>query len=797
MTGELQVALRHLAKSKLFAVTACTLLALAIGANCAVFSVVDGILLHPMPFKEPDRLIQISGLVLPKGWLLGLRELNHSFEQLAAYSLPEEFNLGALDGAQRIRGNNISANLLPTLGANPMLGRSFRAEEDYAGADRVVLLSYPAWRVYFQGRQDIVGQPVKLDGVERQVIGVMPQNFAFPDAQAQIWIPLGVNRASVGNLWGQENLRIVARLKPTVTSAMALSEMKSLQPELVHRFPWTMPDGWGSDVAVVGLQFALVSSVKERLVLLLGAAILVFAISCANLSLLLLSRTINRFKELGIRAALGASLRHVARQLVAENLVLVALGGTAGIALGAVLLRAVLWLIPPTTPRIGEVGLHLETVLFALSLCGLTVALCSAVSIRISMKPDLNRVLNSQAGNVSPGRLQMKFSNYLVGADIALCVVVIVIGAQLAETVYHLEHIRSGFRTTHLVSAELAVTPANCSSPSLCLAQFTAVLEQLRAQPGIRNAALIDYPVLKGDTPWYGFHLKEERGNAKRALLQGWGHITSEGYFSTMGIPLIEGRSFVAEDENPDRNVVVIDESMAKELWPGQSAVGKQIEPVPGNKLATVIGVVGDTRHESLEEKAGIEVYTPLNASNVGNVISVVAESDAPIDYVLPRMRQAARMIDSAIAISKTESIETAVSESITAQKSLMKLFFAFSASSLILSFVGIYSLMTYSVSWRQREIGVRMALGATRTSILLQILKRATGIAMLGGFVGIALAIGVTQLIASLLFEVRTVSFPILASAVAVCLLVAVVGSLVPALRAAAMDPRDSLREG
>ncbi len=592
-------ALRQLRKSPGFTAVAVMTLALGIGANTAIFSLVNGILLVSLPFPKPSELVGVTG-DFPKGAFAAMREQVHTMD-VAAYAEGHEFNLTHFGEPVRLTGTEVSAELLSVLGAQPELGRTFRSGEDSVGGDNYVVLSHALWEQRFGRDPAILGRPIELEGVSREVVGVMPADFRFPSPKTQLWVPLHIDPRNPATYWAGDYMPVIGRLRPGSSISQAAAEIRLFQLHVTALFPWRMPADWNKDVNVVELRNGMVAEVRVRLLLLLGAVVLVLMIACVNIANLTLSRAAAREKEMGIRSALGAGRQRIARQLLTESVVLSTFGGLFGLALAAAGVALLKTSLPADTPRLADVHLDWRVLLFtgALALVtGLIFGLAPALQLSRSAVADS---LNS-AGRGAAVSVSQWLRSSMAIAEVAFAVLLVVSAGLLIRSFWALSHVDPGFQARQLVTARITPDESFCNDTARCLAFYRSVLDKARTAPGVTDAALVNTLPLGGRVSKRSFDLEDfmslPAGTTQPLF---WLDVVTPEYFRVMGIPLLAGRWFTDADESGGPPVVVITAETAKRFWKGDDVIGKHVRFVGEKEWRTVVGVVADVRAYDLQ----------------------------------------------------------------------------------------------------------------------------------------------------------------------------------------------------
>jgi len=798
---DLRFALRQLRKSAGFTAVAVITLALGIGANTAIFSLVSGILLAPLPYSNPDQLVSVTG-TYPRGGLVAMREQVHTME-VGAYAEGHDFNLTGLGEPVRLTGTLVSAELFSILGARPEMGRVFLADEDRAGEDNFVVLSHALWQERFASDRNIVGRSIQLEGVSRQVVGVMPKGFVFPSAKTQVWIPLHNDPRDVVSYWASDYMPVIGRLRPGASMQQAQAEIRMFQAHVGALFPWTMPASWNADVSVVKLRNGMVADVRPRLLLLLGAVLLVLLIACANVANLTLSRAATRESEIGIRTALGAGRQRIIRQLLTESVALALLGGLLGLIFAAAGLSFLKAALPSTTPRLAEVHMDWRVLVFSAGLTLLTgVIFGLAPALQSSRTAPADTMKSRQRGAATTVSQRLRSS--LAIGEVAFAMLLVVAAGLLIRSFWTLSHVDPGFRPEHVVTARITPNQSFCSNSSRCLSFYRSVLDQVQSSPGITSAALVNTLPLGGRVTKRSLEIEGLPESIQTAPLF-WLDIVSPDYFRAMGIPLLSGRWFTRADESGNPPVAVIAASSAERFWPGQIAIGKHVRFARDTEWRTVVGVIADVRAYDLQKnvpdwiKGTVYVpYSPKATLEDGRVpaeMTLVVQTASEDTEVGSTLRGIVTGLNSEIPVSEVKRMHTVVSEAVSTPVSTMLLFVTFAVLALALGIVGIYGVLAFLVSKRTREIGIRIALGAQRRDVLWLVLREGAKFAGVGITLGLAGAFAVSRWLSSELYGVSAID-PLTYGGVAlVVAAVTMLACYVPARRAMLVDPLSALR--
>ncbi len=802
-----------------FTAVAVAALALGIGANTGIFSVVNKVLLEPLPYPEPDRLVKL-GRKYPQGegysnsipkymvW-----RQNNVFSAMAIYDQGGPgLNLENGDRPQQVKGVHISADYFKVFGASPMRGRTFTPSEDSPNGPKAAIISESLWRSKLGGDPDIIGKVINLNGEPYPVVGIMPHTFV-PDPPADVWIPLQADPASANQ---GHYLFVAARLKPGVTLEQARAEMKLAGERFRRENPKWMDKS--ESVAVTPMREAMVGDVKTALLVLLGAVAFVLLIACANVANLLLARGAARQRELAIRVAVGASRWRIVAQLLTESVVLAGLGGMAGFILGAWGVRSLLLLVPGNIPRLTDQD-HVQNLLsiFDWRVAGFTLAVAFLTGIIFGLfpalqisKPDLAGTLKEATGRSATGRRHNRIRKTLVGAEMALALVLLAAAALLIRTFVGLSTANPGIDPHNVLTLQTSLAGGNYSTTAKVDNLITQVTRRLEAVPGIQSAAMtvvlptdseVDLPfTIVGKAPKAG---QNYAGDEQYRFI-------SPHYFAVFRIPLLRGRVLNERDTANSARVVIINNAMAKKYWPKEDplgqviVIGKGLGPVFEDGPRQIVGIVGDVRETGLgNENVGV-MYVPQSqlpegltqlANNVIPLSWAVRSSGDP-NGLRQGVQQQFQAVDPLLTISKVRTMQDVLAAGTARQSFNMLLLTIFAAIALILAAIGIYGLMAYAVEQQMQELGIRMALGADRPQLLAMILKQGMTPALIGVAAGLAIAFGVTRVLSSLLYGVKSAD-PLSFTLVAVVLsAVALFATYIPARRATALDPTVALRQ-
>jgi len=811
MYADLKFALRQLRKAPGFTLTVILTLALGVAANIAIFALVDSIILQPLPYPQQHRLMRIgygggesNTAFFPKGWLRALGEHSASFASISGFGPDTQSNLGEANAASRVFGAEVMANALNTLDVSPVLGRFFSSDYAIAGHDPVVVLSYGFWRDAFAADPGVVGRALRIDGVPRRVIGILPAGVRFPYADTQFLTPITFDPGDVRDPWRRFDLYSFGRLRDGVSPAQAQSDLRRMQKLLLPLFPWQMPDTWASNMTVVPLLESEVGSTRPRLLLLFSAVGLILLIACANVANLMLARASGREREIAIRGALGASASRLMRQLVVESLVLGAAAGVVGLAAAAIGLRLLVRQLPADTPRLNDVSLHWQVFVFAAAISLLTGFLFGLIpAIRMS-SPNLRDSLHAASRSVAGRAGQFRLSMLLVMGQIALSVLVITAAGLMLHSLWTLSQVNPGFRTDRIVTAEVSLDSSACRQQGRCPAFFSTLLDRLRGVSSAESVALSDSLPLRAPQGGYVYDAEDHPRSPRQGALLATGRIVTPDYFSSLGMQLVRGRLLNEQDASGTTRAVVINQTMARRLWPHRDPLGMHLlrvtdEPQPAvwnqDKAVTVVGIVNNTHEGSLASDFGEQVYLPVTPALEQPTMYVLLRTRATTAAAAQQLRETVAGLDPYASVTGLRTLNEVVASSESSQRSLTLLLLAFGALAVIIGSIGVYSLIAYIVSWRMREFGIRLALGAQRWQIVQRVLRQSLLLALAGSAAGLVAAALTGQIMRSFLFEVQPLDPATYAAVAALMTLLALAAAWVPAQRAARVDPIKTLR--
>ncbi|MEN3332443.1 MAG: hypothetical protein V7641_1808 [Blastocatellia bacterium] len=795
---DLRYGWRMLLKRPSFTLVAIITLALGIGANTTIFSFVNGILLRSLPYPQPERLVLLDENALKRGItsmgvsfpnFLDWREQNRVFEDIAAYDTSSLALTGSGEPEQ-LQGAGISHGLLEILRVSPLMGRTFTEEEDRPKQDTVVILSHGLWQRRFGGDPNIIGQNILLNARPFTVIAVMPPDFRFPEV-AEFWVPMALDTQMYTR--NDHGLEAVARLKDGISIAQARAEMNDLAERIEQQNPVTNE---GMGVSVTGMHQALAGDYRQALIILLSVVGCVLLVACANVANLMLVRATTRQKEIAVRAALGASRWRIVRQLLTESLLLGAAGGALGLLMAVWGLDLLLAAIPIKLPFWMKFGLDLRVLGFTFGVSILTGLGFGILPALQASRTNLNETLK-EGGRSAAGTGRQRSRSLFVVAEIALSLVLLAGAGLMMRSFLRLQQVNPGINPAGVMSMRINLPRIKYTEASRRNDYYQQLMERLRALPGVEAAGAVSTLPLSGNT--WGRSLTVEGfpvlSVGQAPLIQH--NVITPGYFRTMGIPLLEGRDFTDADTENGPKITIIDQRLAREYWPNESAIGKRIRfgPPEGNEpWHTIVGVVGAVRHERLEAITRNSVYLPHTEIPIGRMSLVVRAAASPERMVEP-VRGQIRELDPDLPITNVRTMSEVVAQSVWQPRLYTILFGIFAAVALLLAAIGLYGVMAYTVTIRTHEIGLRVALGARPGDVLRLIAGQGIKLVMIGVATGLGAALLLTRLMASLLFS-TSASDPLTFAGIAVLLtLVALLACYVPARRATKVDPMVALR--
>jgi len=808
---DLRYAWRTLRKSPGFSLVAVIVLALGIGANTAIFSVVDAVLLRPLPYPQPDRLMRVWHTPPQKAFPGMTRfsvspanyedweKQNHAFESMAIYGY-RSFNLTGSGEPERLNGAGVSAQFFSTVRVQPLLGRVFTADENQAGREDVVILSHNLWQSHFGGDPGIVGRNIHLNDKSYLVAGVMPANMVLP-GWAQLWTPLAwtdQQRAVRGN----HNYLVIARLKPGISAEQAQSEMNTISSRLEQQYPED-DKGWGA--VVIALQRDMVSDVRPALLVLLGTVAAVLLIACANVANLVLAKTFERRKEMAIRAALGASRSRVLGRVLSETVLLGGIGGALGLIVAHFANRLIVAYLADQLPKSVQTGLDLRVLFFTLLVSMLTGLLAGLVPAMRMADAKPNDALKQGLGRTDASVGGRTTRNVLVVAEVALSLVLLIGAGLMIRSLWSLHGVDPGFETRSVATMSISVPATKFADATQQTSFYEQVLQRVRTLPGVEGVGLVDNLPLSGGGSHEPIAIEGQPVLPMSEQPEVDVRVISAGYMSAMRTPIVRGRDFNDSDVMGRPAVALISQTMANRFWPNQDPIGKHLtitfEPSASREI---IGIVKDVKLDGLNEtRPNATLYTPITqvypeagAAWRSFSMTLVTRAQGNPNNLVASITNAIHQIDPDRPVLDVKTMEDVVAESLTPQRFNMLLLAAFAGLALLLAAVGIYSVLAYAVRQRVREIGLRMALGAQIGDVLRLVVVEGMKPTMVGLVIGILGALALGRALSSMIFGVSTRDVTTYACVSVVLVGAALFASLIPAWRATKVDPIRSLRD-
>jgi predicted permease len=808
---DLTYAFRHLRKSPGYAIVTVLTLALGIGATSAIFSVVNGVLLKPLPYPDSERLVfitsQFPALGFDQFWIsapefVEFRERNKAFEEVGAYRAGA-VNLGTEDQPRRVNSAIITSELMPVLGVRPIRGRQFTREDTLPGVEGVAVLSEEIWRSAFASDETVIGRVLRIDGVPTRIVGIMPAGYDIHDAKAQVWLPLTLDPANPGNRGGHF-LYLVGRLRPDVTLTQARADLERMLTQWPQLNPKThAPNTEGHRLRFDGLQEDLVGGIATALWVLQGAVGFVLLIACANLANLLLARAESRQKEFAIRSALGAGRLRLLRQFLTEGVVLALIGGTLGVALGFAALRALLAANPDSVPRSASIALDPSVLLFTLAISILTGLLFGMAPLLQLRERIVNVSLKEAGQRATSGAARARLRSGLVMAEVALAVVLVIGAGLLLRSFWNLLRVDAGFNRARLATFGLVLPPSVYQQPQSRVDFFMRLTSELRGVPGVQGAAAMSgLPPVRlvnaNDTDFEDYNPGPQETPFENV---DYYQTVTQAYLTTMGIPVLEGRDFQPGDAtgNP---VVLVNETLAKTFFRDRSPIGRRLRIGfnPKNPWLAIVGVVRDVKQGGVGSKTGTEIYFLAEQGRIVNFapsnMNIVVRSSLPLDALAPQIRQIVRNMDPTLPVVRLRTMDEVFAESVSRPRFLAQLLGFFAGLALLLAAIGTYGILSYSVSERRKEIGIHMALGATRSTVLAMVFRQGVKMTVVGLVVGFAGSLALTRFLQTQLFNVKPTDPGTFVAVMAFISSIAALACYLPASRATRVDPMVVLRD-
>ncbi|HSA56915.1 MAG TPA: ABC transporter permease [Gemmatimonadaceae bacterium] len=800
---DIRFAWRSLVRAPSFAITTILTLALAIGANTTIFSFVHALLLAPLPFREPDDLVNIqANIVGSTGEMLALRERTTVFADIALFR-NRSITFNDDRDAARLDGVAITPNLLRMLGVRPALGAAFDDDASRPGAGNVILLSHSLWRERYGEDSRVVGRSAVVDGVSHSIAGVMPATFHFPSVETRFWTPVTIDPGNITATWALGGSGFVARLKPGVSTAQADAELQAVVPGMRRLNPrWDPGDQYGIPATAQPLQESLISTERPALLLLMACVAVVLLVACANIANLMLARVTVREREFAVRVALGGGRGRLIRQLLTESVVTAAIGGALGVLISLGGVRWGVAALPETMVRTAEVHVNTAVLLFTAALTMLTgIAFGILPALRAASTGASGGAVRHGRGSIG-GRSQHRLSGVLVASEVALAVLLAIVAGLLTRSFDQLRGLSAGFQTEQVVSARISPPPAvyGGANRAHTSAFYEQVIERMEAMPGVSGVGLVDQ--LPIAAPVFGMGVRiQGRFEDGTQLLPMANHVQTitPGYLRALGIPILSGRSLEDGDREDAPPVALVSQSFARRFWPDDDPIGKHIGYPYPSPWITVVGVVPDVKLDSLRDTSGVAVLLPFAQraprSFAPPEMFLVVRSTADPDAIARQLRDVVGSIDRTVPVTSVRAMSEVLARSVERPRFTTSLVALFALSTLLLGATGIYGVMSYVVSQRAQELGVRVALGATPRDIGRLIIGRGAALAVAGAVAGCVMALATTRLLGSLLYDVSATDPLTFGAAVVLFLGTAMLASAGPARRATRADPVETLR--
>jgi predicted permease len=822
LLADIRYALRQLRRAPGFALTAVFTLAFGIGATTAIFSIVEGVLLRPLPFRDPARLVAVGDAIEgldPTGNLLmttcpGIRMYargTHSFTGLGGYHYAG-YELSGMGEPARIRGTRLTASVFPILGISPLMGRTFTEQED-EGRQQVAVISYQMWRGRFNGDAHILGQKIQLNRTPYEIIGVMPRDFEFPLSPGQLnrselWVPMSFTPDELQNptRW---DMNAIARLKPGVTPQQAAQDAAPVAEEIMRSVPPTMGTLRFHPV-VRSLQETTVGQARPLVHMLFWAVAAVLFIACVNLAGLLLVRVIQHRREIAVRLALGASGAAVMRRALVEALVLSAAGGFFGLTLADVAVQLGVSFLPESLPRVSAITLDWKVVGLAVGLSLLTGLFCGLVPALSAARTSVNEALkeSGRTGTEAVGHARLRSA--LVIAEIAAALVLLVAAGLLIRSFDRMRAVDLGLRADHILTASYGLPEQHYATQGAVDAFDTSLLTKLRQLPGVLYAGTTtSLPATGGNNNWQAF-VAEGYVARKGEMVQAWDARVMGDYFRASGTPILRGRDFAEADRAGAPLVVIVNRTLAERYWPGQDPIGKRIHlglPETDLPWMTVIGEIGDVKQTAADAETLCQIYWPMNQYRdqhprnqpadfvSGGYGSIVLRTQLPPEHIIDSLQAVVRSIDPQLPLNHVQTMEQVVNEGQASRRFNTILVSSFAVAAVLLAVLGVYSVIAFSAAMRTHELAIRLALGARRFGVLRLVLASGAKLGLAGCAIGAMGAVFATRLLRSLLFNVDPLDPVVLVFAAAAIFLLVLAASVLPARRAASIQPMQALR--
>ena len=814
--ADLRYAIRLLFREPIFTLVALVTLALGVGANSAIFAVVNAVLLRPLPYHDPDRLVLIeetiaklapNGITVPAPDVVDFQRQTQAFESVAGFA-SRSMDLTGDGQPQRIRVLRASAELLPLLGVAPAMGRTFTHDEDRPGSG-VMVIGDRLWRGRFAGDRAVVGRSVNLDRRSVTIIGVMPKGFEFPlpgmphGETVDIWVPMGFTQDELASIGDNFNFGVIGRLKPGVSLARAGTDVSAVAQRIHEKYPVSAQAEFQLDAKVTSVGERVVRDSRSLLWLLAGAVGLVLLIACANVANLLLSRSAGRERELAIRVSLGAGRARLLRQLLTESLLLAVGGGLLGLALAAWLTDALARAIPASVPRASEVSLNWNVVGFTLVVSVFAGLLFGILPALMAARGHEASRLKSAVRGATAGVGRSRLRGLLVMSEVALSLVLLIGSGLLVRSFLALRAVDPGFDTEHLLTAGVALPSASYRDAASIRGFYQRLLGEIEAMPGTSSAGAATMPLLS--IQWtHLFAVKDSREERTAAPPLSSHSLVLGNYFQALGIPLHHGRLFDSRDRAGNERVLIVNETLARKFFPGEDPVGKQIKwgsQQSTGPWLTIVGVVADSKNNGLQNAAHPQTYEPYlqmeddGLVEIGRAMTLTVKAAMEPAALTSAVRSAVGRLDRELPVTRLQTARASVEKSLAPVSFQTALVGAFAALALLLAAIGIYGVVSYAVAQRTQEIGLRMALGATRGSVLSLVVGHGMRFVFAGVAIGLGAALALSRVMKGFIYGVTATDAVTFVAAPVMLCLVALIASIAPARRASGVDPLVALR--
>lgn len=801
---DIRYALRMFRKNPGFTALAVLSLTLGIGANSAMFNIIRAVLIRPLPYPESHRIVRaVESGFYPAGGIVALQQQSRTME--IASALPGiDLNLTGHGEALRVTGSIVSSNLFSVLRVEPRLGRTFLPGDERPGVDNLAILSHSLWRDKFGGDPGVIGRVVMFGDVSRQIVGVMPPGFTFPDTATRFWIPMRVDVRDRFALWSQVFAPVVARLRDGTTLEQAQDEIRALSREMIALYPYKMGRDFNAQATVVPLQEFFVKDFRRRILVLQAALGLVLLIACANVANLLLARASSRQREMALRVAIGASRGRIVRQLLTESVLLALAGGACGAALASWGGSALKLILPPGQADWTSVGIGWQVLLFAAALSLVTGLAFGLAPSLLASRYDLAGLIKS-GGQRASGTAKARIRSALIVAEIALAVVLSVGAGLLIRSLWNLSRADPGFQHQQVLTLRVSANPSLCSERDACVALYSELLRRTRPVAGVSEVAAASAAPLSSRIPTRPVEIEDHKLDpAERVAPLFWAGAVTPDYFRVMRIPIVAGRDFSESDSSESEAVIVVSASTARRYWPNQNAIGKHIRIVTEKSFRRIVGVAADVRQFDLSGRKPNqiqgEMYMPYAQSVQGDgqppeaMTLIIRTGGAPAE-IAGRIREMVASLNPNVPVSEVRTMTSLVDDSAEQPRSMAGLFAAFAGVALLLAAVGAYGVVSWTTAQRTFEIGVRIALGATRRSVFRLVLGQSLRLVACGLAAGVAASFALSRILAAFLYNTASSDALTLAGVSGIMVFVALLAGYVPARRAASVDPLTALR--